>query len=339
MKLTQDSSSSAGRFCSTPTVSLPPVTDTELLVVNSARVSLSKSHSHLLETDRTLIRFLYRNNHWTPFGHPQLTITYPKDAVNLSTLLLKASPGCERTLLTDETVIERGSLWYWLKNRHLYGEYVESIINAKLLKHAPITADAACIPQSPELKPQEFEISDSWVAEDIKNRLHMAWITVLIEAPVPIRTQLFKHKVGFVENEVSRRYVDSPPCFFLPAEWRERAPGVKQGSLSTPVKYPRIANLVAKTVYLVSNWGYRTLLSLGGCPEQARFLLAQGMMTQWYWTGSLNAVFRAIHLRDQQHAQVETWKIMQSIKHVAEQRWPKTCQKAFSPLSGSTDPT
>lgn len=325
------SSSSAGRYCSTPTVSLPPTTDTELLVVNSARVSLLKSHSRLLENDQTLIHFLYRNNHWTPFGHPQLIIAYPKDAVNLSTLLLKASPGSERALFDDETLVERGSLWYWLKNKHLYGPYLESIIDNKLWKEAPITASVACVTRPPRPDFLDFQFDDSWVAEDVKNRLKMAWITVLVEAPVPIRTQLFKHKVGFVENEVSRRYVDGPASFFLPAEWRARAPGVKQGSLNTPVKHPWAADLVAKTVYLVSNWGYRTLLSLGGCPEQARFLLAQGMMTQWYWTGSLDAVFRAIHLRDQQHAQVETWKIMQSIKQVAEQQWPLTCRKVCWP--------
>lgn len=242
-------------------------------------------------------------------------------------------------MLKSGLIVERGSLWYWLQNRHLY-ENTQPFIENAIARNAPITAQIAELPPyDPEKPGIEFPIDDAWVAEDVKNRLPLAWITVLVEAPVPIRTQLFKHKVGFVENEVSRRYVDSPPCFFLPAEWRARAPGVKQGSLETAVKHPKLTDLVAKTVYLVSNWGYRTLLALGGCPEQARFLLAQGMMTQWYWTGSLDAVFRAIHLRDQQHAQVETWKIMQSIKQIAEQQWPLTCQKVSWPLSDKPDQT
>ena len=41
-------------------------------------------------------------------------------------------------------------------------------------------------------------------------------ITLHIKAPFPIRTQFFKHKVGFVENEVSRRYVDDVPEYFNP---------------------------------------------------------------------------------------------------------------------------
>ena len=36
-------------------------------------------------------------------------------------------------------------------------------------------------------------------------------ITLRIKAPISIRTQFFKHKQGFVENEISRRYVDNPP--------------------------------------------------------------------------------------------------------------------------------
>jgi len=44
-------------------------------------------------------------------------------------------------------------------------------------------------------------------------------ITLRIKAPISIRTQLFKHKVGFVENEVSRRYVKDEPEYYMP-NWR-----------------------------------------------------------------------------------------------------------------------
>ena len=46
-------------------------------------------------------------------------------------------------------------------------------------------------------------------------------ITLRIKAPIFIRTQLFKHKVGFVENEVSRRYVSDPPSVYFP-HWRSK---------------------------------------------------------------------------------------------------------------------
>lgn len=253
-------------------------------------------------------------------------------------MLALKSPGSELVVGEYDWVVERGSLWYWLKNRHLYADY-RGLIDQMLWQNAPITAEIAGIPR-PFLRykdPLNFPITDDWVAENL-DRLKLAWITVLVEAPVPIRTQLFKHKIGFVENEVSRRYVDSPPRFFLPDIWRARAPGVKQGSLKTPMKYAALAKKVAQFTYFISNMGYHTVLKLGGCPEQARFLLSQGMMTQWYWTGSLDAVFRAIHLRNNEHAQEESWKIMQQIQALVEQQWPKTFQKMSITSSPSIIP-
>ena len=320
-------------------LSAVPTANTELLIVNAARVSLSKRHSHLCDNDPNLIRFLYQHSHWTPFGHPQLSLKWPTHlSETLNRVLLNQTPGSERVLLGHNWVVERGSLWYWLKNKHLYGP-LESDIDNMIVNHAPVTAEIAGVKSNTE-KPcaQEFPIADAWVAEDVENRLKLAWITALVEAPVPIRTQLFKHKHGFVENEVSRRYVSDPPSFFHPAEWRARAPNVKQGSLNTPVRYPILARGVAKIVYAISNWGYRAILGLGGCPEQARFLLAQGMMTQWYWTGSLDAVFRAIRLRSDPHAQVESWQALQMLNALVAKTWPETYRAMSLTSFANTDP-
>ena len=55
-------------------------------------------------------------------------------------------------------------------------------------------------------------------------------ITLRIKAPISIRTQFFKHKQGFVENEISRRYVTFEPEFYTP-NWRTSpTQGAKQGS-------------------------------------------------------------------------------------------------------------
>lgn len=320
--------SSAGRFGSTLKVSVPSETSADLCVVNSARVSLSKRHTTLSPNDPNLIRFLYRYNHWTPFGHPQLSVRYELHPKQLLYLYSRCTPGSER--LTEHGITtERGSLWYWLRNKHLY-DRVELWIDRLIMDKAPITAEVAGIHTL--FNPShslEFPITDTWVSENVVERLKLAWMTVLVEAPVPIRTQLFKHKIGFCENEVSRRYVDAPPHYFLPENWRARAPTIKQGSLKTPIKWPKLANLVAKSLYFWSDVSYRTLLRLDVCPEQARFLLPQGMTTQWYWTGSLEAFVRAINLRTAEHAQEESWKIMQNIKRLMQIRWPLTYRMTF----------
>ena len=132
-------------------------------------------------------------------------------------------------------------------------------------------------------------------------------ITLRMTAPVPIRTQCFKHKVGFSENEESRRYISSNPKFFIPQQFRKHPEGsVKQGSGEdmhpTGDKYWRRHFQTVNTMCLES---YEMALAGGMCPEQARFLLPQGTEVSWYWTGSLSAYARFFKQRTDPHAQQE----------------------------------
>ena len=324
-------SSSAGPSACTR-VRLPPKTDAELLIVNSARVSFSKESTSLSDADRSLIRFLHRQSHWTPFGHPQLALEWPTSRVRLDRLLLsRKNPTSTIAQVRKNAVVERGSLWHWLTHKHEY-DHLEPDIDRALWQWVPTVCGLLDVPKPVEPYPlaTPFEVRDEWVAEDIENRAGIPWMTVVIEAPIPIRTQLFKHKYGFVENEISRRYVDSAPEFYYPPIWRERAPSLKQGSKETPVRFSFLADFIARAVYTVSRLGYSGLLRLGVCPEQSRFLLSQGMMTQWYWTGSVDAIHRACSLRLKPDTQEETRWIMQQVKTLTEERWPLTCQKLFS---------
>ena len=112
-----------------------------------------------------------------------------------------------------------------------------------------------------------------------------------IEAPIFVARQLVKHQVGLSWNEVSRRYVDDLPKFFEPAIWRGRPTNSKQGSDGT------VANqMSAKSICQQTNnaalTNYQRLLDEGVAPEQARMVLPQTMMTEWYWSGSLQAFAR-----------------------------------------------
>jgi len=132
-------------------------------------------------------------------------------------------------------------------------------------------------------------------------------ITLRIKAPIFVRTQLFKHKVGFTENEVSRRYVSDPPSVYFP-RWRG-APtnGAKQGSEDfMPVDddyntVNRHYELTVREALLT----YDELLKRGVAPEQARAVLPQGTYTEWWWTGSLSAFARVYAQRSDPHAQWE----------------------------------
>ena len=142
-------------------------------------------------------------------------------------------------------------------------------------------------------------------------------ITLRVKAPVSIRTQLFKHKVGLTENEVSRRYVKDDPTFYIP-HWRTQPlGGAKQGSedFLADEKKCDFYNEQMQNLCRYSFDLYRELIDNGIAPEQARFALPQAMFTEWYWTGSLAAFARVCNLRLDEHAQ---WEVRQYAKAIDE---------------------
>ena len=130
-------------------------------------------------------------------------------------------------------------------------------------------------------------------------------ITLRETVPIFVARQRFKHMVGFTYNEVSRRYVDDDPEFYIPDVWRKRAPNKKQGSSDEPVDTPRSVDAIYRSYLSESLDAYYGLLDRGVCPEQARMVLPQSMRTSYYVTGSLAAFARAYKLRIDPHAQKE----------------------------------
>jgi len=146
-------------------------------------------------------------------------------------------------------------------------------------------------------------------------------ITLRIKAPISIRTQFFKHKQGFVENEISRRYVSFEPDFYLP-QWRGKPKGsAKQGSDEfIAIKGDNIrsySNSMKLALYT-----YNQLIEEGVAPEQARFVLPQAMFTEWYWTGSLSAYARFYSQRIDEHAQWEIREYAQVIGDIIRPLFP-----------------
>ena len=122
-----------------------------------------------------------------------------------------------------------------------------------------------------------------------------------VRAPVFVARQLVKHK--FLRwNEISRRYVDSVPEFYQPTDWRGRSLDVKQGSAGKITVSSDIPRDMADS----AKKDYEYLLDLGICPEQARMVLPQSMITEWYWSGSLDAFADMCNLRCKPDTQYET---------------------------------
>ena len=121
-----------------------------------------------------------------------------------------------------------------------------------------------------------------------------------VKAPLFVARQLVKHK--FLRwNEISRRYVDSEPEFYEPDEWRGRSEDKKQGSDGVVHIY-----MDQEMQWHRQMTSYTNLINNGVCPEQARMVLPQSMMTEWYWSGSLDAFADMCNLRCTDDTQLET---------------------------------
>lgn len=134
-----------------------------------------------------------------------------------------------------------------------------------------------------------------------------AFATFKVDAPVFVARQLVKHK--FLRwNEISRRYVDAEPEVYSPDFWRGRPENAKQGSAGVLDKQELIeAGYRDMTKMAVNAYDY--MIRMGVAPEQARMVLPQGVMTSWWWSGSLDAFADMCKLRLGPDAQVEAREV------------------------------
>jgi len=185
-------------------------------------------------------------------------------------------------------------------------------------------------------KTSEMDMSDPWGPPKLKNKdaklIHYlakhghyspfghAFASFHVKAPIFVARQLVKHK--FLRwNEISRRYVDDEPEFYEPDEWRDKSADKKQGSggKSQSQYFP---NIYVKEVADKALGDYKKMLVQGICPEQARMVLPQSTMTEWYWSGSLDAFSDMCILRCKEDTQFETRIVADEISACMKDLFP-----------------
>jgi thymidylate synthase (FAD) len=294
--------------------------DNDLKIVNAARVSFDKTSDWdsytvnsqegsdfggvLSEGDQKLIKYLADHDHWTPFAHVRETF-YLFDI--------------EDILYSQDNTLRSGMAWDWYKNgfavRHsLYGwSRIFSLLSSAdqytvstgLHTFYPVGAKALGIPRLDKVVMETPDLSMYRPFRDF---------TVHVKAPIFVARQLAKHQVDLVWNEVSRRYVDYEPDFYFPDTWRKRAANVKQGSSEEEIEGDYYHSY-SDRVHELSLRCYSDMLKDGVCPEQARMVLPQSMMTEWWWTGSRDAFDRVLLLRLDPHTQKETRTVAEMIQN------------------------
>jgi thymidylate synthase (FAD) len=187
-----------------------------------------------------------------------------------------------------------------------------------------------------------------------------AFASFHVKAPIFVARQLVKHSY-LRWNEISRRYVDDEPEFYQPEVWRGRSADKKQGSAGT-IPIDKICSFQNKHIkdYWHTTTGavedgidyedgryfpeqsiaddlhffyeedvlilYNKLLEAGVAPEQARMVLPQSTLTEWYWSGSLDAFAAMCRLRLPSDTQQETRVVAQQISEKMAELFPVSWQ-------------
>ena len=149
-----------------------------------------------------------------------------------------------------------------------------------------------------------------------KSPFNHTFTTFHVKAPVFVARQLVKHEY-MPWNEISRRYVDEEPELYEAPIWRGRSADKKQGSEGEVKSNANIFYHNNQSLMI-----YKQLLDEGVAPEQARMVLPQSMMTEWYWSGTVFSFAKMCSLRCKDDTQAETRVVADAIDEEMENLYP-----------------
>lgn len=294
--------------------------NSDLKVVNAARVSFAKKSTTLEERDAKLIQYLAKNNHWTPFAHCRALT--PMWVSSMEIIAAYANAGGMQ-FLYDESAS-------WCEGGH-------GFLVSHSLAHLLLFPELAC----------NYEDDCPVSAKALANhdgcgaKTRVAWslwpeeepVTLHIKMPLFVAAQWKRSTVGIVYNEVSRRYVDDPPEIHTTDKLRGRPPAsLKQGSSDEIIDYtpfafrieppnglPGVAVGRAEQACVLE---YTRRLRAGVAPEQARIVLPVSTYTELWMTCSLKALARVLKLRLDPHAQWEVRQYAQAVRDLVAPKYP-----------------
>lgn len=182
----------------------------------------------------------------------------------------------------------------------------------------------------------EFSDNDTRLISYLARHNHFtpfthAIITMRETVPIFLARQRFKHMVGFTYNEVSRRYVDDTPEFYVPEAWRERPSKDKKQGSGGVSECSGIAKILYNEHVEESLDMYKVMIDSGIAPEQARIILPQSMMTSYYVTGSLAAFARAYKLRIAPDSQKEIQDLAKQWDAIINPLYPESWKALTHP--------
>jgi len=144
------------------------------------------------------------------------------------------------------------------------------------------------------------------------------------DVPLSVRSEWHRHRTQSY-NEISTRYVEMKPRFYIPP--RER-PLVQQGKMGD---YHFVAGtdeqyaVTKKTLEDGSKAQYQRyldLIQIGVAKEVARLALPVNLMTQFYFTANPRNLMQFLTLRNEEHALYEIRQAAQQVENILAQQMP-----------------
>jgi thymidylate synthase (FAD) len=203
--------------------------------------------------------------------------------------------------------------------------------------------------RSTEMSTKDERLLEFLGEHDHTSPFRHAMLQFEVKAPLLVARQWWKYTIGSGHqepldlamsnawNEVSRRYVQDEPEFYIPTEWRSAPENKKQGS-GPPVDnadYQSMLSYCLDTSIKNSLMNYHAAIQGGVCVEQARlFLPAYAMYTSWYWTASLQAVCHFLRQRLKEDAQFEIREYAKAVLELVKERFPLSVKALLPDVAG-----
>jgi thymidylate synthase (FAD) len=192
----------------------------------------------------------------------------------------------------------------------------------------------------PSLRPQEdrTEEQDAKLINYLMKNRHGspfegAVFEFYVKCPLFVRSEWHRHRMASY-NEMSGRYVQYEPEFYIPTQWRVQGTTNKQGSVFPTVEeqtnYWDIdywnKSLTEKLEQECDHafYIYKGLLANGVAKEMARMVLPPNLYTAFYMTVNARSLMNFLSLRNADNAQFEIRQYSIAMESMFQEKMPLT---------------
>ena len=159
--------------------------------------------------------------------------------------------------------------------------------------------------------------------------LEHCFVTFRVKVPLFVRSQHHRHRT-WSYNEISRRYTDFDIQFYEPEAFRTQHKSNRQASNADDLIDPVIESWQYEASDCITMHHdaslklFNDLIEAGVCREQARGVLPQNMLTEYFASTNLNNLLKFIDLRTHEGAQKEIQDMALGMLEIATKLYPET---------------